>query len=60
MTPCIVKRLFVERLHELGCEVSSGGRYEAYEASVDLRSRPTFDSAAPSFVNLSLEAIDLI
>jgi hypothetical protein len=32
----LVKRLFVERLHELGCEVSSGGGYQDYEASIDL------------------------
>ena len=32
----LVKRLFVERLHELGCEVSSGSAYQDYEASVDL------------------------
>jgi hypothetical protein len=32
----LVKRLFVERLHRLGCEVSSGGAFEGYESSTDL------------------------
>lgn len=32
----LVKRLFLEHLHRLGCEVSSGGPFIEYEASIDL------------------------
>lgn len=38
----LVKRLMIGHLHPLGCEVSAGAGFEAYDATVDLLTRTRF------------------